>query len=280
MLADVLPLLACPHCGDPLTLVDRIVTCPRRHAFDVAREGYVSLRPGGAPTDAGDTAEMVAARAAFLAAGHYAPIARALAEEAAQIAAVGPAGAVVEIGAGTGYYLANVLERLPARLGLALDASRPALRRAARAHPRLGAVGCDARFPLPVRSAAAALVLDVFAPRPATELRRILRDDGALVVVTPTARHLEELVGALGLLDVDPQKAERLALQLGPLFTPARETACSVSMALGHDAVEALVGMGPSAWHTDPAALRARVRALPAPVAVTAAVTISVYRPR
>ena len=44
--------------------------CPRRHSFDIARQGYVDLRAGRAP-HAGDTAEMVAARADFLAAGHY-----------------------------------------------------------------------------------------------------------------------------------------------------------------------------------------------------------------
>jgi 23S rRNA (guanine745-N1)-methyltransferase len=49
----------------------------------------------------------------------------------------------VDAGAGTGYYLREVLNALEAASGVALDASRSAAQRAARAHPRVGAVVCD-----------------------------------------------------------------------------------------------------------------------------------------
>jgi hypothetical protein len=38
--------------------------------------------------------------------------------------------------------------------------------------------------------------------------------------------------------------------------------------------------MGPNAFHADPAALRDRIAALPAPTPVTASVTVAAYRPR
>ena len=41
-----------------------------------------------------------------------------------------------------------------------------------------------------------------------------------------------------------------------------------------------LIGMGPSARHTDPTATRTRLATLPEPVAVTAAFTITLYQPR
>src|SRR5688572_20694208 len=121
-----------------------------------------------------------------------------------------PPGCILDLGAGTGWYLARVLERLPGRQGLALDLSKHALRRAARAHPRIGAVACDAWAPLPLRDGVAALVLSVFAPRDGAEIARVLRPGGALVVVTPTDRHLEPLVSKLGLLTVDERKEERI----------------------------------------------------------------------
>src|SRR5688572_30940209 len=43
-----------------------------------------------------------------------------------------PPGCILDLGAGTGWYLARVLDRLPGRIGLALDLSKHALRRAAR----------------------------------------------------------------------------------------------------------------------------------------------------
>ena len=289
MLDDVLSWLRCPVCGGSLTRADSAVRCAAGHSFDIARRGYVSLLPPGAVGGRGDTAPMVAARKDFLTAGHFAPIATALASAAAQASlAAGPddpadpaeLACVADVGAGTGYYLAAVLDRLPDRAGLALDVSRYALRAAAGAHPRIGAAGCDAWQRLPVAGAAAALVLNVFAPRDGAELRRILRPDGRLLVVTPQADHLAELTVPLGLLRVDERKAERLAGTLGRYFDLAAEHHIRAVMALDHRSVAALAAMGPSAWHTSETQTRARIAWLHDPVQVTQAVTVSVLRPR
>lgn len=281
MLHDAVALLRCPHCGADLAADPggRALRCAAgRHTFDVARQGYANLLAGDARTGTADTADMVAARDAFLQAGHYKPIAEALAAEAAALGGV--PGAVVDVGAGTGHYLAHVLDAAPDRVGLALDISKYALRRAAKAHPRAGAVVCDAWRPLPVRDAAAALVLNVFAPRNPAELRRILHPGGTLAVVTPTASHLAELVGTLGLLRVDDDKKTRLDAALAPHLTPDRAHRIGFTLALGHDDIATVVGMGPSAWHTDPAELRTRIAALPDPLPVTAEVTLSLYAAR
>ena len=272
MLQDVVEYLVCPHCGQGLAAGPDggALRCPERHTFDIARQGYVSLLPGDAHTGTGDTAAMVAARDAFLGAGHYAPVAEALAA-----AAPADAHCVVDLGAGTGHYLAAVLDALPEAHGIALDISKFALRRAARSHPRAGAVVCDAWRPLPVRGDAADLVINVFAPRNGPELRRVLRPGGTLLTVTPTPRHLAELVKELGLLGVDGRKEERLAATLGPHLDPAGADEHGFTMLLDHEAVRTVVGMGPSAWHTDPAALAERIAGLPDPVPVTASVILS-----
>ena len=276
VLDDVIPYLACPHCGADLARAGEALRCRAGHSFDIARQGYVSLLRPGSQGGGGDTAAMVRARGDFLAAGHYAGLAAEL-SRAAIAAGPGP-GCVADVGAGTGYYLAAVLGRLPGRAGLALDSSKFALRHAARAHPRIGAVGCDAWRPLPVADAAAALVLNVFAPRHGAELHRILNPSGALLVVTPGPGHLGELVGPLGLLTVDQRKQERLAGKLGPYFTPDGQRDHQETLVLSHQAVAELVAMGPSSWHADAAALGDRIARLPDPVPVTLAVTLSAYR--
>ncbi|KAB1154914.1 23S rRNA methyltransferase [Micromonospora sp. AMSO12t] len=281
--------LRCPVCAEPLTEVAtggaRALRCPRRHSFDVARQGYVNLLAGRAP-HAGDTAEMVAARADFLAAGHYDLVSAALATAATQavrhVAEARADGAyplVVDAGAGTGRHLAAVLAALPDAAGLALDVSKPALRRAARAHPRAAAALADTWQRLPLADAGAAVLLNVFAPRNGAEFHRVLDPAGTLLVVTPAEDHLTELVGALGLLRVDPAKADRVAESLGGHFTPAASTLHRRELALTGPEVATLVGMGPSAWHTDPAGLAARVAALAEPVRVTVAVRLTVWRP-
>ncbi len=277
MLADVARHLSCPHCGAPLAPAGRTLHCAAGHSFDIARQGYVNLLPGGAVKGVihGDTAAMVGARAAFLAAGHYAPITAALVAAARSVTAP---GCVLDVGAGTGHHLAAVLDGLPGREGIALDVSTCAARPAARAHPRAGAVVGDAWRRLPVRDGVAAVVLDVFSPRHGAEIVRVLHPDGSLVVVVPTPRHLVELVGALRLLSVDPRKEERLERTLHPHLQRVGTAGLEFVMELDHAAVRALVGMGPSSRHADPDDLARRVGALPAPMHVTASVAVSTWR--
>lgn len=280
----ILERLRCPVCGEPLNEATagttRALRCPRRHSFDIARQDYVNLLAGRAP-HVGDTAEMVAARADFQAAGHYDLVSNALADAATQATPdFGAYPLVVDAGAGTGRYLGAVLAALPDAVGLALDVSKPALRRAARVHPRAAAALADTWQRLPLADASTAVLLNVFAPRNGPEFHRVLDPAGTLLVVTPDTDHLAELVDALDLLRVDPDKADRVTGSLGGHFTPVSSAVHRAELALTRAEAATLVGMGPSAWHTDPGALAARLAALPEPVRVTVAVRLDAYRPR
>ena len=269
MLAAALEFLRCPVCAGGLAESDGALRCPAGHSFDIARQGYVNLVPGRA-----DSADMVEAREAFLDAGHFGRLSAALAEEA------GPAdvaGAVVDIGAGTGHHLARVLDATPERIGLAIDASAPALRRSARAHPRAAAIGADVWRDLPLRDGVAALILSVFAPRNAAEMARVLSPGGALLAVTPTTRHLFELVGPLGLLSVPEDKADRLDEQLDPHFALSERRSVEHAMFLNREEAAQLIRMGPSAWHVDEQTVAERLALLPDPLTVTASMTLSRY---
>lgn len=272
MLQDIEPYLACPHCAQQLALDGRTLRCAAGHSFDQARQGYVSMLAGDAHTGTGDTAEMVAARSDFLAAGHYLPIADALATAAGE-----SDGLVVDLGAGTGHYLAHVLRRT-GTAGAALDISKYALRRAAKAHPRIGAVVCDAWRPLPLLDGCADLVLNVFAPRNGPEIRRVLRPGGRLLLVSPTSRHLRELVAELGLLSVDEDKERRIEEKLSPWLTRVERVEVEFRLSLSRADVAAVVGMGPNAWHTASDKLATALAGLPEPVEVTGSVQVSTYR--
>lgn len=272
-LARIAPWLRCPLCAAAVTVAGA-VRCANRHSFDIARQGYVNLLPGNAkPARNADTAEMVAARARFLGAGHYTALSTVVAQHA-------PAtGLVVDAGGGSGEYLAAVLDA-GGDAGLSLDLSVPAGRRAARAHPRAAAAVTDLRGPLPLTDGAARLLLNVFSPRNPAEYHRVLHPGGTFLVVTPAAGHLTELVTALGLITVDAAKPARLDAMLSGHFTPAGHHPVTVTLRLTHPEVTDLVLMGPNAHHVDPAALTAAIAALPAPVTVTAAFTVATYRPR
>lgn len=272
----VVDMLRCPVCGGRFA-AEGALRCAVGHSFDVARQGYVNLLTGPGSAAAArnaDSAEMVRARVEFLGAGHYARVADAV------VAACPPAaGAVVDAGAGTGYYLSAVLDARPGAVGLGLDLSKHALRYAARAHGRAGAAVCDVWRTLPVGDGAADVVLNVFAPRNGAEFRRVLREGGALVVVTPSDRHLAELRGPLGLLSVDEAKEERLRRSLAGHFGEAEHAeAVEYPVELTPTEAVALASMGPAARHVGADELRRRAAALGEPVRATVSVRVAVFR--
>jgi SAM-dependent methyltransferase len=280
VLDDVIRFLICPVCGAALRHRGSALACPRGHSFDVARQGYVNLLAGGAGHRDADTPAMVGARERFLAAGHYAVLAGRIAALGRQaVSRVAGDACVLDAGAGTGYYLAAVLGSGPGIGGIALDASKHAARRAARAHPRIGAVVADAWQRFPVRTGAAGVALVVFAPRNPPELHRVLNGRGRLIVVAPGPRHLQEVTGPLGLLRIAGDKDERLSAQLGRFFRKTGQEAVERRLHLGEADLRSLVLMGPSAWHVPPQEADRRIGRLGGAAEVTAAFTVFSYRP-
>lgn len=270
----VVDRLACPICQDALTMTASALSCTAGHSFDIARQGYVCLFDGRSRANTGDTAAMVAARERFLGTGHYLPVARAVSDAVTPEAA----GLCVDLAGGTGYYLATVVDTHVDLVGLNLELSIPALRRAARAHDRVAAVATDVWQRLPLRSAVAGYVLSVFGPRNMPEIRRVLAADGSLILITPTVRHLGELVERLGLVTVDPRKQQRIDEQLRG-WVRVFEQGIEYTVDMSRRAVLDAVLMGPSAHHVDLAELTANADALPEPMTVTISLTVTVVSP-
>ncbi|GAA1259323.1 methyltransferase domain-containing protein [Pseudonocardia aurantiaca] len=267
---DALPL-TCPMCGQDLYRRTGSLVCPARHTFDIARHGYVNLAAGRALV--GDTTAMVVDRDGFLAAGHYRPLAERVAALAADVLP-DTGGLVVDAGGGTGYYLAHVLDAAPAASGLVIDSSVAAVRRAAKAHPQAAAVAWNVWERWPLEDGSAHLVLDVFAPRNADEFHRVLRRDGALLVVTPAPDHLAEVREVARLIGVDERKPERLDKALAARFRTETRERLAFAMRLDEAGLRQVVGMGPSAHHRDPAD-----QPVPGGITATASFVLTVYRP-
>lgn len=236
-------LLTCPHCAQPLEVAERTARCSSGHTFDAARQGYLNLLGAAQPRHA-DTADMVAARERFLTSGTYEPIADAVATE------LRGARTILEVGAGTGYYLTHALGE-HAR-GIALDISVAAARRAARSDSRIAAIVADVWHRLPVLSGVMDAVLCVFAPRNLAEFARVLTPGGRLVVVTPTPAHLASLRESYHLLDVADDKDDRLLASADGLFGQVSVRDLGYTASVTAHQVRDLIGMGPNAFHEVP----------------------------
>ena len=275
VLAGVVEILICPHCGGDLRENGASLVCSRGHTANIARQGYVSLLGSRSGTHTADSAEMLAARDRVLARGLFQPVADAIGEKVREAALDRVEGAVVDLGTGTGWYLAGILEALPERVGLGIDNSKYAARRAAKVHPRAGAVVADIWDEIPVKSGAAALILDVFSPRNGEEIERIRAEGGSLIVVTPTGDHLKELIEPFGLISVDPDKEERLERTLGATTgTSGEARLVEWKMRLSPGEVRDLIGMGPNAGRIDQEKLDALAGGLPDLSEVTGSVRV------
>ncbi len=278
MLSHIVDILADPNDGTALFGADdfsRLVS-ESGHSFDVAKQGYVTLAAGAGLKHKGDDMDMVNARETYLAMGHFAPFVEAVtgavqgALDSASLAESTPAS-LLEVGAGTGYYLAHTLDSIAEARGVGLDISPHAAKHLAKCHPRVGAVVADVWERLPIRDESVDAISVVFAPRNPAEFQRVLAPGGQVIVLTPGAGHLDELREPLGILGVEDGKVERMYEQAeGYLEQAADPVDISFPIELDKASVAAQVGMSPSARHISAGELAERMAALPPTLTVTA----------
>ncbi len=253
-------LLRCPLCRLDLAGAAGFLACRNRHSFDLAREGYVNLLDGRRRglLAHGDTAEQLDHRTALLEAGHFNPVAAAI---AAHVARAGPASRdggwrVLDAGCGTGHHLAAIAAALakPA-IGLGVDIARMAAQRAARRWPALAFAVVDIWGEWPVQDEAADLVLSIFAPRNFAEIARVLRPGGWLALAYPGPDHLAELVARFGLLRQQAGKAARYVAAAERRVGSATTSQLVRRISLDRTGVHHAVLMGPNARHIAASAL-------------------------
>ena len=284
MLSHIVDILADPADGSALEGADnysRLVS-ETGHSYDVAKQGYVTLAAGAGLKHHGDDAAMVTARETYLAMGHFAPFVEAVTgavqdsleiQDAAQQAGLNEdtAPSLLEVGAGTGYYLAHTLDSIEGARGVGLDISTHAAKHLAKSHERVGAVVADVWERLPLKDDSIHAISVVFAPRNPAEFQRVLAPGGEVIVLTPQSGHLDELREPLGILGVEEGKVERLYAQAeGFLKQAADPVDISFPIVLDKASIAAQVGMSPSARHISPEELAERMASLPQTLTVTA----------
>ncbi len=188
-------MLLCPvrNCHVALVHEERRLLCARGHSFDVARSGYINLlqpqeRRSKQP---GDTAAALAARRRLHDRGATGPLLQAIAE----ILAASPGDIVLDAGCGEGFYLGT----LAAQTGFSahgIDISVPAIDAAARRYSGCEWIVANADRFVPYAERSFSIILSITARMNATEFRRVLRDDGRLLVAVPAPDDLIELRGA------------------------------------------------------------------------------------
>lgn len=159
----------------------------------MARSGYINLLQ---PQDSrsrqpGDSAAAVAGRRRLHDRGVAEPLFRAIVE----MLRAGREDVVLDAGCGDGYY-AGTLARETECDAHGIDISIPAIEAAARRYPKCEWVVANADRFVPYEDRSFSIVLSITARMNAAEFRRVLREDGRLLVAVPGPEDLIELRGA------------------------------------------------------------------------------------
>ena len=181
---------ACPICQKNLTLVETSLKCDNHHSFDLAKFSYVNLAPQ-IKQSANYDKENFQNRQQILEAGLY----QAILEGISDILATNPsAKTILDIGCGEGFYSRKLQEAHPDKTFYAFDISKDSVQIAAKSEPNWAVnwfVGDLAH--LPIKDASMDILLDIFSPANYGEFRRVLSEDGILIKVIPTEKHLKEI---------------------------------------------------------------------------------------
>jgi 23S rRNA (guanine745-N1)-methyltransferase len=232
--------------------------CGNGHSFDISRQGYVNLlgAQDKRSRDPGDGKSMITARRKFLDGGYYQPIAIRLSQLVEPLLAANSLAEgsrvedalVADAGCGEGYYLQQLAEYLgetgkllPAMLGF--DISKWAMQAAARRFPATWLVASNRHIPLADQSADVILSLFGFPEYPA--FQRILKKNGALLMVNAGPQHLIELREII-YPRIRFKYSDRVAAAETAGFSLVERTELSYNIAaLGQEAIHQLLSMTP-----------------------------------
>lgn len=218
----------------------------RRHSFDFSAKGYINL--AGSRGISGDSKEAVKARTDFLNKGYYEPIARRLVE---LLATYKNSGLVVDAGCGEGYYTQMIAEAGFEILGVDLSkfavqttASRLKCKTAQNTFAAVASV-----FELPLQNETASALVSIFAPCAEEEARRVLSENGILIVVSAGREHLMGLKQALYSTAYENEDRRDMPTNMKLL---ERQTLSYEVTVEGNGDIESLFSMTPYYWRTSP----------------------------
>jgi 23S rRNA (guanine745-N1)-methyltransferase len=187
-------MLLCPvrDCHIALVREERRLLCERGHSFDIARSGYINLlqpqeRRSRKP---GDTPAAIAGRRRLHDRGVTEPLLLAISE----MMSASPSDIVLDAGCGDGFYLGNLAQRAGFDAH-GVDISIPSIDAAARRYPGCEWIVANADRFVPYADRSFSRVLSITARMNPPEFRRVLRDDGRLLVAIPSPEDLIELRG-------------------------------------------------------------------------------------
>ena len=248
-------ILKCPVCNLALRKQEKQYVCLNNHSYDIANKGHINLLLANQKNtkDPGDSKEMMEGRRDFLSKGYYHRFSEAL----NQVIISNIRGNninILDAGCGEGYFLWRLKEAIYENESntcqsnfFGVDISKTAVTYAAKRDKKINFI-VGSNFNLPIMSNTIDVIIRNFAPSDEEELKRVLKDNGKLIVVTPGVEHL---YGLKELLYVNARKhEEKETIFEGFKLTQRTEVRYNINLEHSED-VKSLITMTPYYWTFD-----------------------------
>lgn len=180
-------ILICPICHQKLKKSGKSLFCANNHCYDISKNNYVNLllcnkKKSNFP---GDNKTMISARNDFLKKGYFDKLRKTV----EKVVSDEKPTLILDAGCGTGYYSHNLQETYDV---IAIDISKESVHLTAKNNNKSLPVVASI-YELPLKNCSIDLILNIFAPKPKEEFKRVLKDNGVIVEVVPGKDHLKEL---------------------------------------------------------------------------------------
>lgn len=190
MTSNVVSLLQCPHCGQPMTQTQEGIQCPSLHTFDLSKQGYLHL--AGQVSKSRYTKELFTARQALLGqTGFFEPLIRQIAEGLAEHLN-GEKPLILDMGCGEGTHLAGIVNQLGTASGIGIDLAKEGIQLATNHQADILWLVADLAKS-PIQNHVTDVVLNILSPANHQEFQRVLKPGGLVVKVVPNSGYLHEL---------------------------------------------------------------------------------------
>ncbi len=193
-------ILKCPVCNLGLQIHEKQYVCLNNHSYDISSKGHINLLLANQKNtkEPGDSKKMMEGRRDFLNKGYY----HTFSERLNQLIISNISGGNVNIldaGCGEGYFLWRLKEAIYIEQSnstrnrefnfIGVDISKAAVTYATKRDKKIKFI-VGSNFNLPIMTNTIDIIIRNFAPSDELELKRVLKDNGKLVVVTPGVHHL------------------------------------------------------------------------------------------
>jgi len=251
-------ILKCPVCDSSLTKCEKQYTCLNNHTYDIASKGYINLLLANQKKtkDPGDSKEMMEGRRDFLNSGYYNTFSEKL-NEVVISNITGTNINILDAGCGEGYFLSGLKEAISKNGSdhtisseinfFGVDISKAAVTYAAKRDKKINFI-ISSNFNLPIMPGTIDIIIRNFAPSDESELNRVLKDNGKLIVVTPGIHHL---YGLKEILYVNARKHEEKETTFEG-FKLSRNVEVKYTIHIeDRECVKNLITMTPYYWNSD-----------------------------